>query len=76
MRYIMRWKQFFTPVQSLNSEETQQLLKEEGNNIQLIDVRQPSEYERSHIAGAKLIPLPILGEFLDQLDRNKPTVVY
>ncbi len=72
----MRWKQFFTPVQSLNSVETQKMLQESSVDIEFLDVRQPSEYEKSHIAGAKLIPLPILGDSLDQLDKDKQIVVY
>ncbi len=72
----MRWKQFFTPVQSLNSEKAQELLKESSEEIEILDVRQPSEYQAGHIAGAKLIPLPILGDSLDELDRDKPILVY
>lgn len=72
----MHWKQFFTPVKSLGSKEAQKLLEKSENEIQLLDVRQPSEYEESHIAGAKLIPLPLLGESLDQLNRDKPILVY
>ncbi len=72
----MHWKQFFTPVKSLNSIEAQKLLEQSKDEVQLLDVRQPSEYENSHIAGAKLIPLPLLGESLDQLDRDKPVLVY
>jgi rhodanese-related sulfurtransferase len=72
----MRWRQFFTPVKSLNSEETRELLQEAKEDIQILDVRQPSEYQRSHIPGAQLIPLAQLGSSLDQLDRDKPIVVY
>ncbi len=72
----MHWKQFFTPVKSLKSDEAQKLLEQSKDEVQLLDVRQPSEYENSHIAGAKLIPLPLLGESLDQLDRDKPVLVY
>lgn len=72
----MRWKQFFTPVQSLNNLEAQKMLHESSQDIEILDVRQPSEYQEGHIAGAKLIPLPILGDYLDQLDRDKPTIVY
>jgi rhodanese-related sulfurtransferase len=72
----MRWKQFFTPVQSLDSEEIRELQKNSTEELQFLDVRQPSEYQVSHIAGAKLIPLPQLSDSLDQLDRLKPVVVY
>lgn len=76
MRFTMRWKQFFTPVDSRKSNEVQELIKNSNEDIQIVDVRQPSEYQRSHIAGAKLIPLPLLDDSLDQLDPEKPVVVY
>lgn len=72
----MRWKQFLTPVKSYDSAEMQEMLEKTDEEIQVIDVRQPSEYRSSHIPGAKLIPLPTLGKSLDQLDRNKPVMVY
>jgi rhodanese-related sulfurtransferase len=72
----MRWKQFFTPVNSMKSDAVQKMLKNSKDEIQLLDVRQPSEYQESHIAGAKLIPLPLLDEYMDELDRDKPVVVY
>ncbi len=71
----MRWKQFFSPVESLNSEEAQELIKKD-HSIELLDVRQPGEYKQGHLAGAKLIPLPSLGDSLDQLDPNTPVIVY
>ena len=42
----------------------------------LIDVRQPGEYEKEHIPGAQLIPLPDLANSLNKLDPEKPTIVY
>jgi rhodanese-related sulfurtransferase len=72
----MRWKQFFTPVKSMKSDAVQEMLENSKDEIQLLDVRQPSEYQESHIAGAKLIPLPLLDEYMDELDRDKPVVVY
>lgn len=73
----MRWKQFFTPVKSLNSDEARQFMAgKPSEDFTILDVRQPSEYESSHIPGAKLIPLPDLNERLDEIDPNKPTVVY
>lgn len=72
----MRWKQFFTPVKSMKSQEAREFLKGSEAEVEILDVRQPSEYQDSHIAGAKLIPLPILGESLDQLDKDKPILVY
>ena len=72
----MRWKQFFTPVKSYDSAEMQEVFENTKEEIQVVDVRQPSEYRSSHIPGAKLIPLPTLAKSLDQLDRDKPVMVY
>ena len=72
----MRWKQFFTPVKSYDSDEVRNLQKFSPEELQFLDVRQPGEYAASHIAGARLIPLPQLAASLDQLDRDRPVVVY
>lgn len=72
----MRWKQFFTPVNSMKSDKARQLLESSEREVQIVDVRQPNEYQKSHIAGAQLIPLPLLDKSLDQLDRDKPVLVY
>jgi hypothetical protein len=44
----MRWKQFLTPVKSMNAEEARAYISthEEGTFI-LLDVRQPREYEEA-----------------------------
>jgi len=42
----------------------------------LLDVRQPSEYEKSHIPGAVLIPLPELLNRHGELDPEKPVIAY
>ena len=42
----------------------------------LVDVRQPKEYERGHLPGAKLIPLGELKDRLSEVDPNKPTIIY
>lgn len=42
----------------------------------LLDVRQPAEYERGHLPGARLIPLPLLADSLRDLDPQKPMIVY
>ena len=73
----MRWKQFFTPAKSINSEEAKQLLlNHELTDVQILDVRQPAEYQAGHIAGAVLIPLPQLSDSFKMLSKNKPLLVY
>lgn len=42
----------------------------------LVDVRQPEEYGRAHIPGARLMPLPELARSMDQLPGDKELVFY
>ena len=73
----MRWKQFLTPVNSVTVEEAREFMegKKEGEYT-LLDVRQPQEFRMGHIPGAKLIPVSDLTERQEELDREKPIVVY
>ncbi len=50
--------------------------KHPTGSYQLVDVRQPGEYEQDHLPGAKLVPLNILTEGGGDLDPGKPTIVY
>lgn len=73
----MRWKQFFTPVKSVDAIAGKKLIDEAASgDVTILDVRQPNEYEASHLPGARLIPLPELGDRLGELDKEKPTLVY
>ncbi len=73
----MKWRQFLTPVQSIETEKAKAYMAEhrEGT-FTLLDVRQPGEYEQDRIPGAKLIPLPELTNRLEELDQGKPVIVY
>ncbi len=69
--------QFFTPVKSLDFRETKDYIAQHsGDEITILDVRQPSEYKTGHIPGASLIPLPQLSDRLGELDPKKPVMVY
>ena len=73
----MRWKQFFTPVKSFSFQEAKDyMVRTPGDAFTLLDVRQPAEYESEHIPGAKLIPLPDLGQRIGEIDADKPAIVY
>jgi rhodanese-related sulfurtransferase/rubrerythrin len=73
----MRWKQFFTPVTSINADQAREWVETKSSEeITTLDVRQPTEYEVGHIPGAKLIPLPDLNNRLGEIDTDKPVVVY
>ena len=47
-----------------------------GEDVQLIDVRQPHEYEFARIPTAKLIPMTELMSRLDEIDPSRETVVH
>lgn len=46
-----------------------------GDDIQLIDVRQPDEYEFAKIEGAKLIPLGEVIKRMDEIQNDRETVI-
>lgn len=49
--------------------------KDEARDIQVIDVREPHEYELVNI-GAQLIPLGTITEHLDQIRKDIPVIVH
>lgn len=46
-----------------------------GDEIELIDVREPKEHEIVHLPGAKLVPLKTLPDHVDDLDPDKTQVM-
>ncbi len=54
-------------------EEALELIDE---GAQLIDVRADHEWEAGRIAGATHVPLPDLPQRLDEIDKDRPVVVY
>ncbi|HEX2054227.1 MAG TPA: rhodanese-like domain-containing protein [Actinomycetota bacterium] len=51
-------------------------LEQRKDQVQLVDVREDSEWEAGHIDGAIHIPLGRLSAELDSLDRERPVVTY
>jgi rhodanese-related sulfurtransferase len=73
----MKWLQYLTPVKSIDFNETKSMIDQaQGDGVILLDVRQPKEYQKAHLPGATLIPLPELGDRLDEVDREKPVLIY
>ncbi len=73
----MKWMQFFTPVSSITWEEAHQLVDQiPDHDVTFLDVRQPKEYNRAHLPGAKLIPLGDVDSRLEELEKDKPIVIY
>lgn len=68
---------YFKPVSTKTTKEVREFLKSrDAGEYNLVDVRQPMEYERGHIPGALLIPLGELRERISELDPDKPTITY
>ncbi|MFG0262181.1 MAG: rhodanese-like domain-containing protein [Novipirellula sp. JB048] len=47
-----------------------------SDEMTLLDVRAPSEWDMGHIAGAQYMFLPEIPQRLDELDKSKPVIVY
>ena len=47
-----------------------------GENVQLIDVRQPDEHAFARIEGAKLIPLGEIARRAGEIDPSRETVIH
>jgi rhodanese-related sulfurtransferase/rubrerythrin len=74
---MIELRKLFTPVEAMDAEEAQKYLAEHHEGAYtLLDVRQPWEYEEDHIPGARLIPMGALKDSLEELDKDKPTLVY
>ena len=70
-------KRLFTPVEALEPHQVRDFINQhKEGTYTLLDVRQPREYEGAHIPGATLIPLPKLYDSLNELDPDKPVIVY
>jgi rhodanese-related sulfurtransferase len=68
---------YFKAVSSMTAEEVREFLKDKNpDEYNLVDVRQPIEYERGHIPGARLIPVGELRDHIQELDPDKPTITY
>lgn len=61
-------------MQEITAAELKQKL-DNGEDFQLIDVRQPDEYAFAKIEGAKLIPLGDIIRRMNELDESKELIV-
>src|SRR5699024_12780268 len=57
------------------TEELHKEMKENKDNIQLIDVRQPEKYAQYHIHSFRNIPLKYIRKQEKELDMNKKKIV-
>jgi rhodanese-related sulfurtransferase len=63
--------------ESITARQASELLQKD-DNVTLLDVRTPEEFQRGHIQGATLIPVQVLDEEVSKLqgEKNKRVIVY
>lgn len=73
----MQIEQDDASVTNLDPEEARGFMSnhKEGTYT-ILDVRQPGEYEKARIPGARLVPLPELLDRLGELDPQSPVIAY
>jgi rhodanese-related sulfurtransferase len=74
---MMKWQQLFKPVKTIDTDQAKEYFSSHSEGTYtLLDVRQPGEYEKARIPGAKLVPLPELTDRLEEFDPEKPVIAY
>ncbi len=61
-------------VPTTTAPDLQERLAKNSRALYLLDVREPVEYQRGHIPGAKLIPLGQLGNRLKEIPKEREVV--
>ena len=54
----------------------ERLARGKPENLEIIDVREPFEWELGHIPGARLVPLNRLADEIPRLDKRRETILY
>ena len=75
---IAAWKASGSEVDSILSIDAVELSKrmQSGGEINVIDVRRPSEYEAEHVEAIPNFPLDYINDNMAELDRNKTYTVH
>ena len=69
------WNAAGFPVEQIGQMSVHELNKRKSS-LQVVDVRSPGEWKRGRVPGAHHIFLPELPNRMNELDPNKPTVIY
>ncbi|HLL73424.1 MAG TPA: rhodanese-like domain-containing protein [Pyrinomonadaceae bacterium] len=62
-------------MEEITAKELKERL-DRGDDLQIIDVREPNEYESARLEGSKLIPLAQVVNRKDEIDESRETVVH
>lgn len=73
----MDWKSLISPVSKMSTDEAKKFIEgKSADEYQLLDVRQPKEYEAEHLPGSIFIPLAELPARVGELDKEKTVIAY
>jgi rhodanese-related sulfurtransferase len=61
-------------IEDIRAEELRALIREQPEDLEIIDVREPREYEAVHIRGSRLIPLNELAARFQEIDFEKKVI--
>jgi rhodanese-related sulfurtransferase len=62
-------------MEEITATELKQRL-DQGDDLQIIDVREPNEYDVARLEGTKLIPLAQVVNRMSEIDASRETVVH
>jgi molybdopterin/thiamine biosynthesis adenylyltransferase/rhodanese-related sulfurtransferase len=62
-------------IQEIQPSQLASRLKK-GEQLEIIDVREPYEWEIGHIPGARLVPLASIADEIPRLDKRRETILY
>ena len=62
-------------MEEISAKELKERL-DRGDDLQIIDVREPDEYEKARLEGSKLIPLGQVANRMGEIDATRETVVH
>jgi len=61
-------------IQDIKAADLRELIKNKKDDLEIIDVRQPEEYEAIHVKGSKLIPMGEVQARINEIDWDKEVV--
>lgn len=63
-------------IQQISPETLKQKMADAGDDLILLDVREPHEREICQLPNSLAIPMPMIPLYMDKLDHDKEIVVY
>lgn len=62
------------PIKEINAPDLRDLIRSKRDKLEIIDVREPDEYQAVHIKGSKLLPMSEISRRAAEIDWSKEVV--